>query len=123
VNYPHVIACPNGANGKQAGTALAALQSPAATAMFADSAQYPECPFPLIYCAGDYGVGFHCWTSCSPPEANPVWNKNSIAFRHNGAANVGFADGHVKPIHEPGPFLDINHPDFYTIWGHPKPTS
>ncbi|MCC6446155.1 MAG: hypothetical protein IT210_22225, partial [Armatimonadetes bacterium] len=46
-----------------------------------------------------------------------------IAFRHQESANIGFADGHVKPVHKPGPFLDVNHPDFYTIWNHPKPTS
>lgn len=123
VSYPHVISCPWGPNStKKGGTALASLQNPASTAMFADSAQYADCPFPLIYCAIDYGIGHHCFGGCLPsPE--PVWNKNSIAFRHNGNANVGFADGHVKPIHEPGPFLDANHPEFYDIWGHPKPTS
>jgi prepilin-type N-terminal cleavage/methylation domain-containing protein/prepilin-type processing-associated H-X9-DG protein len=123
VVYPHVISCPLGPNGtRKGGTNLASLQAPASTAMFADAGVWDDCPFPLIYCAADYGLDWRCdMCGSGPPyeEKFPL----SIAFRHNGNTNVGFSDGHVKPIHRPGPFLDANHPDFYNIWGHPKPAS
>jgi len=119
VVYPHVIAC-----GWGAGTNLANLKTPGSTAMFADAAVWPsgswsfDCPFPLVYCAADYGVTWTCYLCGNgPTNKNPV----CIDFRHNNAANVGFCDGHVRPIHPPGPFLDKNHPEFYDIWGHPKP--
>lgn len=126
VNYPHVIACSWGGNPKKPGTSLAQLRAPASTAMFADAARWPagewshECPFPLIYCGGCYGVDWYCYACGSgpPPEKQ---NKLCIDFRHSGATNTCFADGHVKPTHKPGPFLDPNHPQFYDIWGHPKP--
>jgi prepilin-type N-terminal cleavage/methylation domain-containing protein/prepilin-type processing-associated H-X9-DG protein len=124
VCYSHVISCP-GAPGT-AGTSLAKLNVPANTAMFADAARWPsgawssECPFPLIYCGACYGVDWYCSACGSGPPAEKQ-NKLCIDFRHSGATNVGFADGHIKPIHKPGPFLDPNHPEFYDIWGHPRP--
>jgi prepilin-type processing-associated H-X9-DG protein len=122
VVYPHVIGCPGAAPGAP-GRSLASVQKPASTAMFADAAMWPsgsfsyDCPFPLIYCAVDYGATWIC-DSCGagppPSQKNPL----CVDFRHNGATNVGFVDGHVKPIHKPGPFLDPNHPEHGTIYGH-----
>jgi prepilin-type N-terminal cleavage/methylation domain-containing protein/prepilin-type processing-associated H-X9-DG protein len=119
VVYPHVISCPGALPGVP-GTNLAQLKAPSSTAMFADAGVWDDCPFPLIYCALDYGFTWTCYMCGAGPPADQKWPL-SIGFRHQNAANVGFADGHVKPIHRPGPFLDPNNPEVYDIWGHPKP--
>jgi prepilin-type processing-associated H-X9-DG protein len=74
-------------NFGQAGLSEAAIQKPASCAVFADSAQYASWKTPPVV-----EETLSIW----PPSSTITYNYAVVQFRHNGLANVVFADGHVK---------------------------
>jgi prepilin-type N-terminal cleavage/methylation domain-containing protein/prepilin-type processing-associated H-X9-DG protein len=61
---------------------LAAIQSPSETAVFAD--------------AGFYSSGSVAATNYLRAPSDPLFSAGKAHFRHNGTANVCYADGHAK---------------------------
>lgn len=75
------------AEGKQA-CSMAMLQNPADTAAFADSAYFSTWDNKMHACNYLY----------APSEFVSSYGAGKIHFRHNGIANVAYADGHVKAV-------------------------
>ncbi len=84
----------------QAGINEATLDRPANCAVFADSGSYNAS-------RGVVEETLSIW----PPSSTITFNFAVVHFRHNGAANVVFADGHVRahqPTLAPEPYASFN---------------
>ena len=68
------------------GAALASVQSPSETALIADSAYYSG----STLCQNNF--------LRSPGDGMRTSAHYGVHFRHNGTANVGYADGHAKSV-------------------------
>jgi prepilin-type processing-associated H-X9-DG protein len=73
-------------------TSIAAIETPAETASFADAAYWSTWPSPAI-AATNY--------MRAPLDPFYAWIGPNIHFRHNGVANVDYCDGHAKASARP----------------------
>lgn len=88
-----------------AGVNEAQIQRPAACALFADSAAYANWLNPPVLMET---------LSIWPPSSTITFNYAVVQFRHNGTANVVYADGHVRsaqPTRAGNPYaqFDLHH--------------
>ena len=85
---------PNGA-GDYPACMLSQIVIPAGTAVFSDAGWGPP----------ERATNF----LRAPSEAMAYRNSGNTDFRHNGTANVCYADGHVKSMHNAAPYLGPGH--------------
>ena len=74
--------------------ALPQIVFPSATAVFSDAGYGPQSPSNFLR---------------APSEASAYLNSGNTDFRHDLTANVCYADGHVKSVHDTAPYLAPGH--------------
>ena len=74
--------------------ALPQIMLPSQTAVFSDAGYGPQSPDNFLR---------------APSEFHSYANSGNTDFRHSLTANVCYADGHVKSVHDPAPYIAPGH--------------
>ncbi len=81
-------------SGDYPACALSQIVFPSQTAVFSDAGYGPQSPSNFLR---------------APSEAMTYLNSGNTDFRHNLTANVCYADGHVKSVHDTAPYSAPGH--------------